>query len=116
MANLNSVVRFPYESGDMKARGEPETVLASLAPDYLKIDFSRTTPSEYLADIAPLQEAEHVLRAVMPDERTRKLLAMPRDEPCLLMIRRTWAAGAIASVARLFNPGSRYELSGRFRP
>jgi hypothetical protein len=32
VANLNSVVRFPYESGDMKARGEPETVLASLAP------------------------------------------------------------------------------------
>jgi hypothetical protein len=27
-----------------------------------------------------------VLRAVMPDERTRKLLAMKRDEPCLLMI------------------------------
>jgi GntR family histidine utilization transcriptional repressor len=52
----------------------------------------------------------------MPDERTRKLLAMARDEPCLLIIRRTWAAGAIASVARLFHPGSRYELSGRFRP
>jgi len=29
-----------------------------------------------------------VLRAVMPDERTRKLLVMKRDEPCLLMIRR----------------------------
>ena len=66
--------------------------------------------------VAPLQEAEHLLRAVMPDERTRKLLAMKRDEPCLLVIRRTWTAGQIASVARLYHPGSRYEMSGRFRP
>jgi GntR family histidine utilization transcriptional repressor len=66
--------------------------------------------------VAPLQEAEHVLRAVMPDDRTRKLLAMKRREPCLLMVRRTWTAGAIASVARLYYPGSRYEMAARFHP
>jgi GntR family histidine utilization transcriptional repressor len=87
-----------------------------LAPDYLAVDFSRTTPYDYLVKVAPLQEVEHLLRAVMPDERTRKLLAMKRDEPCLLVIRRTWTAGQIASVARLYHPGSRYEMSGRFRP
>jgi GntR family transcriptional regulator, histidine utilization repressor len=69
-----------------------------------------------LSKVAPLQEAEHRLRAVMPDDRIRKLLAMKRDEPCLLMIRRTWSAAVIASVARLYYPGSRYEMSGRFRP
>ncbi len=95
---------------------EDRYVLPKLAPDYLKVDFNRTTPYDYLIKAAPLQEAEHLLRAVMPDERTRKLLAMKRDEPCLLMIRRTWTAGQIASVARLYYPGSRYELSGRFRP
>jgi GntR family histidine utilization transcriptional repressor len=52
----------------------------------------------------------------MPDERTRKLLTMKRREPCLLMIRRTWTAGVIASVARLHYPGSRYEMSGRVHP
>jgi GntR family histidine utilization transcriptional repressor len=95
---------------------EDRYVLPKLAPDYLKIDFVKMTPYDYLTKVAPLQEAEHVLRAVMPDERTRKLLTMKRDEPCLLMIRRTWAAGQIASVARLYYPGSRYEMSGRFRP
>jgi GntR family transcriptional regulator, histidine utilization repressor len=95
---------------------EDRYVLPKLAPDYLKVDFRQTTPYDYLVKVAPLQEAEHLLRAVMPDERTRKLLAMKRDEPCLLMIRRTWTAGQIASVARLYYPGSRYELSGRFRP
>ncbi|HEY6620503.1 MAG TPA: histidine utilization repressor [Steroidobacteraceae bacterium] len=95
---------------------EDRYVLPKLAPDYLDIDFSRTTPHDYLVKVAPLQEAEHLLRAEMPDERTRKLLAMKRDEPCLVVIRRTWTAGQIASVARLYYPGSRYELSGRFRP
>jgi GntR family histidine utilization transcriptional repressor len=95
---------------------EDRYVLPKLAPDYLNVDFLKTTPYDYLSRVAPLQEVEHLLRAVMPDERTRKLLAMKRDEPCLLMIRRTWTAGQIASVARLYYPGSRYEMSGRFRP
>ena len=95
---------------------EDRYVLPKLAPDYLKMDFNQITPYDYLVKAAPLQEAEHLLRAVMPDERTRKLLSMKRDEPCLLVIRRTWTAGVIASVARLYYPGSRYEMSGRFRP
>jgi len=101
---------------DRPVQLEDRYVLPKLAPDYLKIDFTTTTPFDYLTKVAPLQEAEHVLRAVMPDERTRKLLTMKREEPCLLMIRRTWTAGQTASVARLYHPGSRYELSGRFRP
>jgi GntR family transcriptional regulator, histidine utilization repressor len=95
---------------------EHRYVQPKLAPDYLNVDFVVTTPHDYLIKVAPLQEAEHLLRAEMPDDRTRKLLAMKRDEPCLVVIRRTWTAGQIASVARLHYPGSRYEMSGRFRP
>ena len=95
---------------------EDRYVLARLAPDYLALDFKQTTPHDYLIKVAPLQQAEHILRAQMPDERTRKLLAMKKDEPCLVVIRRTWTADQIASVAHLHHPGSRYELSGRFRP
>ena len=32
VANLNSVVRFAYHSGDLRATGAPETVVAQLAP------------------------------------------------------------------------------------
>jgi GntR family transcriptional regulator, histidine utilization repressor len=95
---------------------EDRHVLPKLAPDYMSMDFARTTPHDYLVKVAPLQEAEHLLRAQMPDERTRELLAMQRGEPCLVVTRRTWTAGQIASVARLYYPGSRYEMSGRFRP
>jgi GntR family transcriptional regulator, histidine utilization repressor len=101
---------------DRPVQLEDRYVSPSLAPDYLTVDFGRTTPYDYLIKVAPLQEVEHLLRAVMPDERTRELLAMKHDEPSLLLIRRTWTAGQIASVARLYHPGSRYEMSGRFRP
>lgn len=95
---------------------EERCVLPAMAPGYLQVDFARTTPHEYLMKTAPLQAAQHTLRAVMPDDQQRRLLQMKRGEPCLQVLRRTWTAGAIASVARLFYPGSRYEMSGRFRP
>jgi GntR family transcriptional regulator, histidine utilization repressor len=114
-SELYSSVIVHFEN-DRPIQLEERYVLPTLAPDYLTMDFTRTTPYDYLIRVAPLQEAEHLLRAVMPDERTRGLLAMKQDEPCLLMIRRTWTAGMIASLARLYYPGSRYEMSGRFRP
>jgi len=104
-----------YEN-DVPILLEDRHVLPKIAPDYLQLDFTRTTAHEHLMRVAPLQGAEHVLRAVMPDERTRRLLKMKQREPCLLVIRRTWTAGATASVARLHYPGSRYEMSGRAQP
>lgn len=114
-ADLFASVIVHFEN-DSPVQLEDRYVLPKLAPDYMNVDFSRTTPYDYLSKVAPLQEVEHLLRAVMPDVRTRKLLAMPSDEPCLLMIRRTWTAGQLASIARLYYPGTRYEMSGRFRP
>src|ERR1039458_2590381 len=109
----SAIVHF---ESDLPILLEDRHVLPKIGPDYLKVDFQKMTPYDYLMEVAPLQEAEHLLRAVMPDERTRKLLTMKRREPCLLMIRRTWTAGVIASVARLHYPGSRYEMSGRVHP
>ena len=110
---FSAIVHF---ESDQPIQLEDRYVAPQLAPDYLKHDFTQRTPHEYLMQAAPLQEAEHVLRAEMPGERIRRLLAMKRFEPCLVVVRRTWTAGQIASVARLYHPGSRYELSGRFRP
>ena len=110
---FSAIVHF---ENDIPILLEDRHVLPRIGPDYLKVDFDRQTPYDYLMKVAPLQEAEHVLRAVMPDERARRLLAMKKGEPCLLMVRRTWTAGAVASVARLHYPGTRYEMSGRFHP
>lgn len=95
---------------------EERYISAAFAPDCLAQDFTAITPSAYLSAISPLQEAEQVVRAVLPDASVCADLNMAPDDACLLVIRRTWAHGAPVSVARLCHPGSRYELTGHYAP
>ena len=95
---------------------EDRLVLPAFAPDFLQQDFRSITPGAYLSSVSPLHEAEHVVRAVAPDEATRDILDMQDDEPCLVVTRRTWSAGRPVTFARLCHPGSRFELSGHYAP
>ena len=62
------------------------------------------------------QEAEQIVRAQLPNAAVRRQLKMPGDEPCLVVVRRTWAHGRPVTFARLHHPGSRYELTGHYIP
>ncbi|MBU2512656.1 histidine utilization repressor [bacterium] len=88
----------------------PET-----APDYIHQDFSKITPSEYLLTVAPIDEVEHVIETLLPDEQMIRLLKIAQDDPCLILNRTTWINGKIASQNRFVYPGSRYSLGGRFK-
>jgi len=87
----------------------------AIAPQYLEQDFTITNPSDYLLAVAPLQEVEHVIEAVMPDKKLIEMLGMKENEPCLLLNRRTWAFEVVATSSRLYYPGSRYRLGARFK-
>ena len=104
-----------YENGS-PIQVEDRYVLASFAPDCLEQDFAQVTPSAYLSTVAPLQEAEQVVRAQTPNAAVRKRLQMAEHEPCLVVTRRTWARGRPVTFARLHHPGSRYELTGHYAP
>ena len=95
---------------------EERYVNPQVAPGYLRNDFSRTTPHEFLVRVAPLQRAEHTVRALVPQRRFRRLLKLEPGEPCLLILRRTFSQGRVASVADLYHPGSRYELAATCQP
>lgn len=95
---------------------EDRYVNPAIAPEYLMNDFTQVTPDEYLMSIAPLQGAEHILRAVMPNALSHRLLKISTMEPCLLVVRRTWSNGCVASYAEICHPGSRYELTAHFVP
>lgn len=103
------------ESG-LPIQVEDRWVAAHLAPGYLKEDFTRVTPNEYLSRIAPLQTVEHVIRAELPSRRIRSMLRMAAGEPCLVIHRRSWSAGQPVSVAHLYHPGPRYELTAGAPP
>ena len=92
---------------------EDRHVSPAFAPNYLKQDFMRTTAFEYLGQLGPLDAAEHIIEAVLPNEVNRRLLRCRTDEPCLLLTRRTWSNGQVVSRVRQIYPGSRYRLAGR---
>jgi GntR family histidine utilization transcriptional repressor len=104
-----------YESG-APIQVEDRHVVSDFAPDCLEQDFEAITPSAYLTAIAPLQEAEQVVRAAMPNAGVRQRLQMADGEPSLVVLRRTWAHGRPVTFARLHHPGSRYEMTGHYTP
>lgn len=91
---------------------EDRFVCPHLAPNYLNMDFTKITPNAYLSKVAPLHTAEHVIRALIPTNKVRRLLRMEKNEPCLVIRRRTWSGGRPVSLAELSHPGSIYELIG----
>ena len=101
---------------DLPIQVEDRYVSAHAAPGYLRQDFTRTTPNEYLSLVAPLQTVEHVIRAEEPARRIRGMLRMTANEPCLVIHRRSWSAGQPVSIAHLYHPGSRYELTAGSQP
>ncbi|MEJ2171232.1 MAG: histidine utilization repressor [Woeseiaceae bacterium] len=104
-----------YESG-APIQVEDRHIVSDFAPECLGQDFEAITPSAYLTAIAPLQEAEQVVRAAMPNAGVRQRLQMAEGEPSLIVLRRTWAHGRPVTFARLHHPGSRYEMTGHYTP
>ena len=85
-----------------------------IGPDFLDIDVTVETPTRYLLDRIRPDDVEHVVQAVMPDAETCDRLAMPPTEPCLRLLRRTWAGGHVATTVALLYPSSRYDLGVRY--
>lgn len=83
------------------------------APRYLEQDFTRVTPYEYLTAVGPIAASEHIIEAVTPTTEACAHLELRQPEPCLLLIRRTWSNGLVATLARLTHPGSRFRFVGR---
>ncbi len=110
-ARLDHSLLVHFEDG-VPLQVEDRYVNPTVVPGYLRNDFTRVTPHQILMQSAPLQRAEHTVRAVLPDGRIRRLLRLDRSDACLLIRRRTWSDERIVTVADLYHPGSRYELAG----
>jgi GntR family histidine utilization transcriptional repressor len=92
---------------------EDRYVNAAIVHGYLEQDFSQITPNQYLSELFPLSDIEHIIEAVLPDRHLSALLKVDSNEPCLQVNRRTWSGERLISYARLIHPGSRYRLTSR---
>jgi GntR family histidine utilization transcriptional repressor len=95
---------------------EDRYVNPACAPDYLAQDFTRTTPTHYLFEVTALWRAQYSIEAARPTTREAALLGLAAEEPCLVVVRRTFTRTAAITLARLVHPGARYLLEGSFEP
>jgi GntR family histidine utilization transcriptional repressor len=95
---------------------EDRYVNPACAPGYLGVDFTRTTPTHYLLEVAPLWEAQYAIEAGTATAEEARLLDIAPTEPCLIIVRRTESRGVPITLARLVHPGKLYALAGSFKP
>ena len=103
-----------HSADDVPVQLEDRLVNPAVDRGYLKVDFTKTTPTERLMEVAPLAEVEHIIEAVMPTKREYKILDMNDSTPCLLLTRRTWSGGHVATYVRLRYPADRFRFGTRF--
>jgi GntR family histidine utilization transcriptional repressor len=103
-----------YED-DTAIQLEERYVNPRMAPDFIRQDFTRELPSEYLVKHVPYDEIEHVVDAILPNAQQAKLLGMSTSDPCLMLTRRTWSNGVPVTLVRCLHPASGYRLGSRFR-
>ncbi|MHA1600423.1 MAG: histidine utilization repressor [Alphaproteobacteria bacterium] len=104
---------FLHKEDKHPVQVENRYVNPAFAPKFLEQDFTRVTAFEYFGQLGPIDAAEHIIEAVLPNEMNRRLLRCRASEPCLLLTRRTWSNGLVVSRVRQMYPGSRYRLASR---
>jgi GntR family histidine utilization transcriptional repressor len=92
---------------------EDRVVNATARPDYIRQDFTRITPNQYLTRLEPMPRAEYAIEATLADRRTAKLLAIPVGAACLVLTRQTSSKGVPVTNARLTYPGERHRFTGQ---
>lgn len=105
-----------HRADGMPVQREDRIVNPAFRPDYLDADFTHVTPHDRLMSVAPLERIDHTIEAGLPTPEIARDLKLKPQDPCLVIHRRTWSRGMVASLARLHFPGSRYRISGSFHP
>ena len=107
-------LRAVHYQDDLPIQLETRYVNPKAMPDFNQQDFTRETATAYLLQQFKPDEMEHRVSAILPDPRSRKLLAMDDDQPCLQLTRRTWKNSQVVTYVTLTYPGDRYDLGARY--
>lgn len=110
-ATLFHSVIVHHENG-IPIQVEDRLVDASVAPDYLKQDWTEMTPNEYLMRVAPMPSGEYSIEVRQPDKTIAECLDIAVSQPCLVMDRTTYSNQAFTTHVTMWHPGNRYKFTG----
>jgi GntR family transcriptional regulator, histidine utilization repressor len=105
-----------HHDNDVAIQCEDRYVNPACAPDYLQVDFTKTTPTAYLLQVAPFWQAQYTIEACQPSKQQANWLGIDLHSPCLVIVRRTVGRGIPITLGRLIHPGHLYQIEGSFAP
>ena len=108
-------VLLVHDENGVPVQIEDRWVNAGLAPGFLDRDLAAETSTAVLLRSLPVDELEHIVEAAMPAPEERRLLDIGPREPCLVLRRRSWSRGRVATLAAFTYPASRHALYSRYR-
>lgn len=95
---------------------EDRLINLEAVPSASGVDFTETSPGNWLLKKVPWSEAEHHIRAVNAAEEVARHLDIAKGDACLVVERRTRYGGHVITHVTLSYPGSSYQLVARFSP
>lgn len=102
-----------YEEG-VPVQLEDRYVNPELVPEFLQQAFGEhLQPARYLLQVIRPDEMEHIVEASHPSSDESNYMQIDTNEPCLILMRRTWSGSKIVTYVRLVHPSSRYRLGSR---
>ncbi|PWW03722.1 GntR family transcriptional regulator [Hoeflea marina] len=104
---------FVHFENDEPVQLENRFVNPAAAPDFLSLDFTNRTPSDYLLGRLPVTEIEQTIEARLPSKQEAAHLAIDLAEPCLVLERTSRTGQMVVTHVRLVHPGKRMTLGGR---
>jgi GntR family histidine utilization transcriptional repressor len=109
-------LRCLHLSDDIPFQLEERLINAEAAPAILGLAVDQTPPGPWLVDHVPWSQAEHMISAIPAGAKEADALDLNVGTSCLVVERRTWNGATPVTLAKLWHPGSRYRLKGRFEP
>jgi GntR family histidine utilization transcriptional repressor len=94
---------------------EERVISLAAVPEAEAVDFAATGPGQWLLGHVPWTEAEHAIHARAAPKSVAERLEIARGTPCLVIERQTWNGDVPITFVRLWHPGDRHRLRGRFR-
>lgn len=101
-----------HSENDIPVQWEERHVNPNLIPHYLEQDYCVKTSNAYLNEVAPLTEADHLIRAVAAEHEIAGKLQIEEGEPCLQITRVSRAKSGVVAYTQLIHPGKRFSLGG----
>ena len=91
---------------------EERWVDARRVPHFMEQDFSRVNTSDYLIEKIPLERGSYTIQALAAPVDIANALQIEQASPTLVLSRKTFSAGQVLTVVKMWHAGDRYQFAG----